>query len=98
MAVKRQDPALGVRRIADILARFEGIGVSATTVRRILHEEGLLEEKPPKVENAPKPETRFERAAPNQLWQSDIFTFLLRKHERLYVTVFMDDYSRFIVC
>ncbi|MBK7862966.1 MAG: transposase [Archangiaceae bacterium] len=95
--VKRQDPALGTRRIADILARFEGIGVSATTVRRILHEEGLLDETPEKVENAPRPETRFERAAPNQLWQSDIFTFLLRKHERLYVTIFMDDYSRFIV-
>ncbi|HEY1086496.1 MAG TPA: DDE-type integrase/transposase/recombinase, partial [Archangium sp.] len=26
-----------------------------------------------------------------------MFTFLLRRHERLYVTVFMDDYSRFIV-
>jgi transposase InsO family protein len=95
--VKRQHPALGTRRISDVLARFEAIGVSPTTVRRILHEEGLLKEKPPKVENAPRPETRFERAGPNQLWQSDIFTFLLRRHERLYVTVFMDDYSRFVV-
>jgi hypothetical protein len=39
----------------------------------------------------------FERAEPNQLWQSDIFTFLLRRHERLYVAAFMDDYSRYLV-
>ena len=43
------------------------------------------------------PEQRFERAEPNQLWQSDIFTFLLRRHQRLYVTAFMDDYSRYLV-
>ena len=42
-------------------------------------------------------EHRFERAEPNQLWQSDIFTFLLRRHQRLYVTAFMDDYSRYLV-
>lgn len=80
VAVKRQQPAFGTRRIADELRRFEGVGVSEATVRRILHEEGLLQPRPPQVENAPKPETRFERAAPNQLWQSDIFTFLLRRH------------------
>ncbi len=94
---KQDSPALGTRRIADVLRRFEGLGVSETTVRRILHEEGLLESRPPEVEKAPRPDTRFERAEPNQLWQSDIFTFLLRRHERLYVTVFMDDYSRFVV-
>src|SRR5207237_4560857 len=44
-----------------------------------------------------KPDRRFERAEPNQLWQSDIFTFLLRRHERLYLAAFMDDHSRFIV-
>ena len=43
------------------------------------------------------PPRRFERAEPNQLWQSDIFTFLLRRHERLYMAAFMDDHSRFIV-
>lgn len=95
--MKQNSPELGTRRIVDVLQRFEGLGVSETTVRRILHEEGLLESRPPELEKAPRPETRFERAEPNQLWQSDIFTFLLRRHERLYVTVFMDDCSRFVV-
>jgi transposase InsO family protein len=96
-ALKREHPEHGTRRIRDLLARFEGLGVSETTVRRILHEAGLLQERPAELDKAPRPETRFERAAPNQMWQSDIFTFLLRRHERLYLTAFMDDHSRFLV-
>ncbi len=39
----------------------------------------------------------WQTTEPNQLSQSDIFTFLLRRHERIYLTAFMDDHSRFIV-
>jgi transposase InsO family protein len=93
---KKAHPEHGTRKIRDVLARLEGVGVSETTVRRILHEEGLLEERPPTADRH-HPERRFERAEPNQLWQSDIFTFLLRRHERVYVTAFMDDCSRYLV-
>lgn len=95
-ALRREHPEFGTRRIRDLLARFSALGVSETAVRAILHEEGLLDEAPPRTarEHGPR---RFERAAPNQLWQSDIFTFLLRRHERLYLCCFMDDHSRFIV-
>ena len=94
---KREHPEQGSRKIRDLLARFEGLGISETTVRRVLHEEGLLEVRPEKVAKPRGEEPRFERAEPNQLWQSDIFTFLLRRHERLYVTAFLDDYSRYLV-
>lgn len=93
---RTEHPEWGTRRIRDILARFEGLGVSETVVRRILHEEGLIDERTPAPARSHSPR-RFERAAPNQLWQSDIFTFLLRKHERLYVAAFMDDHSRYLV-
>ena len=93
---KKAHPEHGTRKIRDVLARLAGVGVSETTVRRILHEEGLLEERPPMADRH-HPERRFERAEPNQLWQSDIFTFLLRRHERVYVTAFMDDCSRYLV-
>jgi transposase InsO family protein len=93
---KRTNPDHGTRKIRDVLARLQGVGVSETTVRRILHEEGLIEEKTPAPAKV-QPERRFERAEPNQLWQSDIFTFLLRRHQRVYVTAFMDDYSRYLV-
>jgi hypothetical protein len=41
---------------------------------------------------------RFERARPNQLWQTDLFTFVLkRQNRRVYLVAFMDDHSRFVV-
>src|SRR4029078_3584844 len=39
----------------------------------------------------------FERALPNQLWQTDLFTFVLRRqNRRIYLVAFMDEHSRFI--
>ncbi len=79
--LREEHPEHGTRRIRDVLARFEGMGVSETQVREILHEAGLIEPREPTAarEHGPR---RFERAAPNPMWQSDIFTFLLRRHER----------------
>jgi transposase InsO family protein len=96
VAKREMHPEWGTRRIRDELARNEALGVSETEVRRMLHEEDLI---PPREVSGPRehPPRRFERAAPNQLWQSDIFTFLLRRQERLYLTAFLDDYSRYVV-
>jgi transposase InsO family protein len=95
--LRGEHPEYGTRRISDVLKRFQALGVSETVVRRILHEEGLLLERAGQEPAREHPPRRFERAQPNQLWQSDIFTFLLRRHERLYLAAFMDDHSRFIV-
>jgi transposase len=94
---RESNPTWGTRRIRDVLERFEGLGISETEVRRILHEAGLIAEAPPPRTPREHGPRRFERAEPNQLWQSDIFTFLLRRHERLYVAAFMDDHSRYLV-
>ena len=64
--------------------------MSEALVRRILVEEGLIGAAAVRKEPREHPPRRFERAEPNQMWQSDIFTFLLRRHERLYLTIFMD--------
>jgi hypothetical protein len=46
---------------------------------------------------APRPRS-FERARANQLWQSDLFTFTLKREgRRLWLVVYLDDYSRFVV-
>src|SRR5882672_7609621 len=96
LALKQANPEYGTRRIRDVLKRFEALPISETEVRRMLHEAKLMEApaKTPRPEPGPR---RFERAEPNQLWQADIFTFLLRRHERVYVCAFMDDHARFIV-
>jgi transposase InsO family protein len=96
VATRQAHPSWGTRRIVDVLERFAGLGVSETTVRRILHEAGLITERD-EPQPRDKPERRFERAEPNQLWQSDIFQFELRRHQVVYLVGFMDDYSRYLV-
>lgn len=97
LATKAAEPAAGSRRIRDVMKRFLGIGTSATTVQRVLAAEGKLERRAATKAKPKRREVRFERAEPNQLWQSDLFTFLLRRHERLYVAAFLDDHSRYLV-
>lgn len=97
IAARQAHPEHGTRRIRDELTRFEAVRLAETTVRRMLHEAGLLPPAaPPGAKPAPSPR-RFERAEPNQLWQSDLFTFLRRRHERVYVAAFLDDQSRYVV-
>jgi len=95
VGVKRQHPAFGVRRIAQWLRRSLFLPGSAETVRQTLHRQRLIvppTHKPKR--NPPKPRF-FERSTPNQMWQSDIFTFRLN-NQNAYLIGFIDDYSRYI--
>lgn len=87
----------GCQRISDMLVRGPALPASASAVAKVLHEAGYqLHETPTK----PHPDKirHFERAQPNQLWQTDLFTFVLkRQNRRVYLVAFMDDHSRFIV-
>ena len=50
-------------------------------VARVLHEAGYqLEERVTRPH--PDKVRRFERARPNQLWQTDLFTFVLKRQNR----------------
>jgi transposase InsO family protein len=97
VAVKKAYPEYGPRRIADVLKRFFLIPTSQSTVHKTLSEKGLVNKAKHKpVKNPPKPRF-FERARPNQLWQSDIMTFRLAGRNA-YLIGFLDDYSRYITC
>ncbi len=95
--LKQAHPEWGCQRISDELMRGPALGASAVAVARVLHEAGYqLAERVTR----PHPDKirRFERARPNQLWQTDLFTFVLkRQNRRLYLVGFMDDHSRFVV-
>jgi len=95
-ALKREQPTFGVKRIAQVLRRTFLLSASPETVRQTLHREGLIEPRPKRQARSPKVPRFFERATPNQLWQSDIFTFHLRG-KAAYLIGFMDDYSRYLV-
>jgi transposase InsO family protein len=80
-----------------MLLRSEGLSASPGAIARVLLEAGYKVESEPTKPHEPKV-TRFERARPNQLWQTDLFTFLLkRENRRVWMVAFMDDNSRFIV-
>jgi len=96
--VKRKFPDFGIRKIRDFLFRYHGVKVSAGSVRNTLKESGLDHPKAKRKYVKRQPPRRFERARAGDLWQSDITSFLLnRRKERVYLTVFLDDYSRYIV-
>jgi transposase InsO family protein len=96
LMLKQDHPDWGCQRISDVLVRGPGLAASPAAVARVLHEAGyeLVDET-----TSPHPDKirSFERARPNQLWQSDLFTFILkRQNRRVYLVAFMDDHSRFI--
>jgi len=63
----------------------------------VLHDAGYAADEVPTRAHEPK-ETSFERARPNQLWQTDLFTFMLKRQNcRVYLVAFLDDHSRFVV-
>jgi transposase InsO family protein len=97
LMLKQANPTWGCQRISDMLVRGPALPASPSAVAKVLHEAGYVMEE---VATQPHPqrETRFERAAPNSLWQTDLFTFILkRQNRRVYLVAFMDDHSRFIV-
>ncbi|HXX22056.1 MAG TPA: IS481 family transposase [Terriglobia bacterium] len=94
--LKRRHPHLGIQKISQFLRRMWFLPVSRETVRRTLHEQQLLKKPRPKPQrNPPKPRF-FERSTPNQMWQTDIFTFRLGG-KNAYLIGFLDDHSRYVV-
>ena len=97
LMLKEGHPEWGCQRISDMLARGPALPASPSAVARVLHEAGYESVEQP---TRPHPDKvrRFERAKSNQMWQSDLFTFVLkRQNRRVYLVAFMDDHSRFIV-
>src|SRR5260370_6038378 len=97
LMLKQANPDWGCQKISDMLLRGPALPASASAVAKVWHEAGYALEEGPKRPH-PQRETRFERAKPNQLWQTDLFTFMLkRQNRRVYLVAVMDDHSRFIV-
>ena len=90
--------AVGAGKAQGALYRHGFLGLARETVRQLLRRRGrgpiLLgrrrRNKPPRVRS-------FERANPNDLWQTDIMSFMIKGQYRVYLIGFMDDHSRFLV-
>jgi transposase InsO family protein/transposase-like protein len=97
--IKRESPEFGIQKVADFLYRFGGMKISRGSIRKTMkiHDIPVVKIKRKKKRSSERVR-RFERSKPMQLWQSDITQFTLGQYwSRVYLTVFMDDHSRFIV-
>jgi transposase InsO family protein len=93
--IKKTEPLFGIKRISQVLKRAFFLSASPETVRKTLHDSSLIKSPPKKRQrNITRPRF-FERSAPNQLWQTDIFTFRLGGHYA-YLIGYIDDYSRYV--
>lgn len=99
IAVKTANPLFGLRKVRDFLARFQGVKASAPIIRRVVAETPLPTGLVPVKRRVMRPKPRrFERAAPGQLWQSDITSMTCpRSGTRVNLVAFLDDHSRYVV-
>jgi transposase InsO family protein len=97
LAIRDKHPAWGARKIAHCLKR-EGHTVPATsTVHQILCRNGRVQ---PSENAPPNPGHRFEKEAPNLLWQMDFkgHRALADGTNRCHPLTIIDDHSRYVVC
>ena len=99
LRIKNGDPKSGLKYIKQFLSRFKGVNVSTGSIRKTLVESEVPVVQREKKRHRSADKIRFfERALPMQLWQSDITSYVMTRHsQRVYLTVFMDDYSRYVV-
>lgn len=97
LLMKSQHPEWGRDRLHAMIDRTEGLSASPGAIARVLSENGYTVVEEPTQPHEPK-EQRLYSTGPNELWQTDLFTFILkRENRRVWMVAFMDDHSRFIV-
>ena len=98
LMLKQTHPDWGCQRISDML--FRGPALPASPVGRGA---ACCTKRATSWKRSPRDRIRTRSGAssgpePNQLWQTDLFTFMLkRQNRRVYLVAFLDDHSRFIV-
>ena len=91
VAVRRRYPDWGARKLK-VLLRQRGMELARSTIHRILQRHGMIQE-PEHPGLAPQ---RFERSAPNELWQMD-FKGPLCPAEGVGPLSVLDDHSRYLL-
>lgn len=88
----RQQTGWGAKKLQVVLREQEGIVLPVRTIHRILERQGLVSEGV----HAPAPQ-RFERAAPNELWQMDSKGKYPLPQAECHPLSIVDDHSRYAV-
>ena len=91
VALRQHYPDWGARKLQVLLAR-EGIALTRSTIHRVLLRQGLIGHADG---YHPAPQ-RFERGAPNELWQMD-FKGPLQRGDKIGPLSVLDDHSRYLL-
>ena len=91
IALRQQLPDWGARKLRVLLQR-QGIELPRSTIHRVLLRHGMIHASD---KRGPAPQ-RFERSAPNELWQMD-FKGPLQKGDKLGPLSVLDDHSRYLL-
>ena len=97
VAFREQYPAIGAVKLRDMMAR-EGLNdlPCARTFNNIFQRHGLIERAD---SQAATPYERFEKSAPNEMWQADFKGhFAMSNGYRCHTLNILDDHSRFNLC
>ncbi|WP_315831254.1 IS481 family transposase [Bradyrhizobium prioriisuperbiae] len=96
LAVRDKHPAWGARKIAHCLKRGGQTVPVPSTVHQILCRNGRIK---PSEHAPPNPGHRFEKEAPNLLWQMDFKgDILLTSGRECHPLTVVDDHSRYALC
>ena len=96
LAAREAHPVWGARKIERWLAGRGVATPAASTVHEILRRHGRIDPLSPSSDRA---RLRFEKEAPNQLWQMDFKGWMtLVGRERCHPLTIVDDHSRFVPC
>ena len=95
LAVREAHPAWGARKIAAVIRRDGSSPPAVSTIHTILQRHGRIAALP----GRPQAKLRFEKEAPNQLWQMDFKGWSrLSNGDQLHPLTIVDDHSRFALC
>jgi transposase InsO family protein len=95
LALRDRHPAWGARKIARCLERERQAAPAVSTVHEILRRHGRVVAS----QRAPGAHRRFEKEAPNQLWQMDFKGWVrLANGAPCHPLTVVDDHSRYAVC
>ncbi len=96
LEVREEHPTWGARKIRRHLENRGHLGLPAvSTITAILHRHGLIEEAQ-SIQRGPM--QRFERQAPNELWQMDFKGPFATAQGTCHPLTIVDDHSRYAPC
>lgn len=96
LAVRDAHPAWGARKIAHCLEHDGVTAPAVSTVHEILRRNGRIVPPPGGAAQSPQ---RFEKEAPNQLWQMDFKGYIQLANGALcHPLTMIDDHSRYALC